>query len=211
MWKEATPEMIEARARQLADADLDYYGAAFGEGAEDLRAADASTVRGHEFTSAENDRAYYLALEMLEDLEEADQGEEGEAEPAEETAQGEPARPRETLTGDIDSRITTALLISKDITEAADLAGVSRQTVYNKLKRPEFAERLEHERTAVALAVRGEIGEAVSNATYEAIGALVEIARGGGSGGWMGLETPTAADRIKAALAILDAYSWIEG
>ena len=207
---QATLEMVEARARAIADSESDggYYPLAFGEGADERRALDASLVSGHEFTSAENDRAEALAWMLLDDLDEPSPAPQDVPEPEPEPEPSEPSEP--VLEGDIDTRICTALLLSKDLKAASERADVSRTTIYKRLKDPEFVARLEAERAAVHDAVRGSVADALTGASIEALTALVSIARGEGCGGWMGLEMPDATDRIKAAHEILDLWAKME-
>lgn len=111
------------------------------------------------------------------------------------------------LAGDTDTRVCAALLIAKDITEAARLAGVTRPTVYARLKDPAFMERLERERAALLEDVRGAISDALAEAARDALDALASIARGEPTPSFIGFdEYPSAADRIRAASEILRTY-----
>ena len=78
----------------------------------------------------------------------------------------------------MDSRIITALITSRDVTEAAKRAGVSRTTVYNKLHDKAFAEALDAERRALSEIMRERIADAVEEGARDAIAALRRIAQG---------------------------------
>lgn len=112
-----------------------------------------------------------------------------------------------SMVGDTDTRVCAALLVAKDVTEAARLAGVSRPTVYTRLKDPDFMERLERERAALLEDVRGVISSELAIAARDALDALASIAKGEPTPGFMGFdEYPTATDRIKASEALLRFY-----
>lgn len=70
-----------------------------------------------------------------------------------------------------DEKIIAALLSCATIREAAEAAGVSERTIYNRLSCPEFSEKLAEERRrlfkAHSTALQGQIGRSIQ--------AIVEI------------------------------------
>lgn len=91
-----------------------------------------------------------------------------------------------------------ALLACTTVTEAAKVAGVSRQTVYEYLRKPGFREGLEAERQAALDAVRADL----TAANADAIEALRRTVND------YGLFGPTPAERIEAARLLLVVSSW---
>lgn len=98
--------------------------------------------------------------------------------------------------GDTETRMVSALLTSKDMTEAAKRAGVSRTTLYKYLKRPDFLERLERERVEIHAMVRATITEELAQGAYEAVEALRGLCAGG-----LFIDYPS---QIKAAEKLLE-------
>ncbi len=106
----------------------------------------------------------------------------------------------------LEDDVIRALLTCQTLTEAARQAHVSRQTIYDKLKNPEFVERYETERERVNRIVSDSIAESIADAATSAIATLKTYAEGTG-----GLFTVDDKDRIRASESILGLYrSFIE-
>ncbi len=99
----------------------------------------------------------------------------------------------------MEDAIIRGLLTSSTLSEAARAAGVSRSTIYDRLKDPEFAERYEGERARVEEMVREKVAEAATEATLSAIAALRAYTEGSGL-----MVSDTA--RIRASEALLGFY-----
>ncbi|MCF6413161.1 hypothetical protein I7648_05530 [Collinsella tanakaei] len=106
----------------------------------------------------------------------------------------------------LEDDVIRALLTCQTLTEAAKTAHVSRQTVYDKLKNPEFVERYEAERERVNRIVSDSIAESIADAATSAIATLKAYAEGTG-----GLLMVSDGDRIRAAETILDIYARTAG
>ena len=99
----------------------------------------------------------------------------------------------------MEDAIIRGLLTSSTLSEAARAAGVSRSTIYDRLKDPGFAERYEVERSRVEEMVREKVAEAATEATLSAIAALRTYTEGSGL-----MVSDTA--RIRASEALLGFY-----
>lgn len=94
-----------------------------------------------------------------------------------------------------DSEIITALLASHTITEAAQLLGVSRQTIYNRMASSEFDEQLK----AAQLERDRQLENLRETAIVDAVECLQRIVRDRNF--WT---QATEKDRISAARTILE-------
>ena len=94
-----------------------------------------------------------------------------------------------------DETILTALMTTTSKTDAAKVAGVSRQTVYNRLHDESFSRELERR--------RGEYAKAVSQhlrtASVAAIDYLTDVITGSATDGGFFADQPSISERIKAA------------
>ena len=70
-----------------------------------------------------------------------------------------------------DAQIITALLAAATLTEAAELLGVSRRTLYNYLENPEIDEKLKIAREEQAR----QLANLRETATVEAVNCLVKV------------------------------------
>ena len=95
-----------------------------------------------------------------------------------------------------DGQIITALLAAQTLTEAAELLGVSRRTLYNYLADPELDEKLKEARKMQD----EQLAHLRETATAEAIQCLVNILRDKPTN-WF--SDVTTGDQIEAAKALL--------
>ncbi len=91
----------------------------------------------------------------------------------------------------IQNSVILSLSSGSSITAAAEVAGISRTTIYSWLTKPEFAEALDHARADHTIAIRDELNDAA----LKAIRTLVAV---------MDDQRASATARVKAALAILN-------
>lgn len=94
-----------------------------------------------------------------------------------------------------DEEVITALMAAPTLTEAADLLGVSRRTIYNRLAEEGFDVKLK----AAQEARDKQLAHIRETAGAEALACLVDIVKEEGSF-W---STTTTRDRIEAAKVIL--------
>jgi len=92
-----------------------------------------------------------------------------------------------------DESVILALASCKDITTAANQLGISRQSIYNRLRKPEFRARLQQERDAKFLVANDKLTDSLSSAIEVLNNALYD-------------KLCPYAVKIKAAQTLLDIY-----
>lgn len=63
-----------------------------------------------------------------------------------------------------DEKMILAISTCKDITTAAEQLGISRQAVYNRLRKPEFRERLQNERNTKFMVLNDKLTDGMASA-----------------------------------------------
>ena len=102
-----------------------------------------------------------------------------------------------------DEAILTALMTTTSKAEAAKAAGVSRQTIYNRLHDPVFVEELNRRRAEYAAAV----SQRLKAAAVDAIDYLTDVINGDATNGGFFADPPSISERTKAAEVLLRSIS----